>query len=228
MLLFQAWDINPISLNFFPSVCTFHLYSHKGAEFRVRLPPLNPLNLFSLLLVKIKAWGWIPPFSFLPISHSRFCKLYWSGSRYFGKDTSIPATLSPNLHIHSYFWFRSQREDASAVGPTFLSSYFPLTSFCNLYWSGSRYFSKDTSTPTTLSLNPASNFAFKSHLKAIQTKPRRLKQRKIFDTLLEALCWILQNNYAIPYLILLLEDFLIISPSRFPPAAIHRPKSLLS
>ncbi|XDV33697.1 hypothetical protein PO909_004007, partial [Leuciscus waleckii] len=41
---------------------------------------------------------------------------------------------------------------------------------------------------------------------------------KIFDMLSEALCWILQNNYAIPYLIHLLDDFLVISPSNFPPA----------
>ncbi len=41
---------------------------------------------------------------------------------------------------------------------------------------------------------------------------------KIFDMLSEALCWILQNNYAIPYLIHLLDDFLVISPSHFPAA----------
>ncbi len=41
---------------------------------------------------------------------------------------------------------------------------------------------------------------------------------KIFDMLSEALCWILQNNHAIPYLIHLLDDFLVISPSHFPAA----------
>ncbi len=35
---------------------------------------------------------------------------------------------------------------------------------------------------------------------------------KIFDMLSEALCWILQNNHAIPYLIHLLDDF----PRHFP------------
>ncbi len=30
----------------------------------------------------------------------------------------------------------------------------------------------------------------------------------------EAICWILSNNYAIPHLIHLLDDFLIISPPR--------------
>ncbi len=35
---------------------------------------------------------------------------------------------------------------------------------------------------------------------------------KIFDMLSEAICWILSNNYDIPYLVYLLDDFLIISP----------------
>lgn len=42
---------------------------------------------------------------------------------------------------------------------------------------------------------------------------------KIFDMLSEAICWILSNNYAIPYLIHLLDDFLIISPPESIPAA---------
>ncbi|XP_073707221.1 uncharacterized protein [Garra rufa] len=42
---------------------------------------------------------------------------------------------------------------------------------------------------------------------------------KIFDTLSEAICWILSNNYNIPYLIHLLDDFLIISPADSVPAA---------
>ncbi|XP_067300888.1 uncharacterized protein [Pseudorasbora parva] len=42
---------------------------------------------------------------------------------------------------------------------------------------------------------------------------------KIFDMLSEALCWILQNNHAVPYLVHLLDDFLTVSPSFFPPAA---------
>ncbi|XP_057175508.1 uncharacterized protein LOC130545160 [Triplophysa rosa] len=41
---------------------------------------------------------------------------------------------------------------------------------------------------------------------------------KIFDMLSEAICWILSNNYAIPYLIHLLDDFLIISPPESVPA----------
>ncbi|XP_056104363.1 uncharacterized protein LOC130083381 [Rhinichthys klamathensis goyatoka] len=42
---------------------------------------------------------------------------------------------------------------------------------------------------------------------------------KIFDMLSEAICWILSNNYAIPHLIHLLDDFLIISPPGAIPAA---------
>ncbi|KAI2645934.1 Pro-Pol polyprotein [Labeo rohita] len=42
---------------------------------------------------------------------------------------------------------------------------------------------------------------------------------KISDTLSEAICWILSNNYDIPYLIRLLDDFLIISPPNSVPAA---------
>ncbi len=42
---------------------------------------------------------------------------------------------------------------------------------------------------------------------------------KIFDMLSEAVCWILSNNYAIPHLIHLLDDFLIISPPDAIPAA---------
>jgi hypothetical protein len=42
---------------------------------------------------------------------------------------------------------------------------------------------------------------------------------KIFDMLSEAICWILSNNYSIPYLIHLLDDFLIISPPDAIPAA---------
>ncbi len=39
----------------------------------------------------------------------------------------------------------------------------------------------------------------------------------------EALCWILQNNYTVPYLVHLLDDFLNITPNHFPPA-IHLAK----
>ncbi len=46
---------------------------------------------------------------------------------------------------------------------------------------------------------------------------------KMFDTLSEVLCWILQNNYAVPYLVHLLDDFLTITPNNFPPA-IHLAK----
>ncbi|RXN34492.1 poly [Labeo rohita] len=42
---------------------------------------------------------------------------------------------------------------------------------------------------------------------------------KIFDTLSEAICWILFNNYTIPYLIHLQDDFLIVSPPDSVPAA---------
>ncbi|XP_056124427.1 uncharacterized protein LOC130102426 [Rhinichthys klamathensis goyatoka] len=42
---------------------------------------------------------------------------------------------------------------------------------------------------------------------------------KIFDTLSEAICWILSNNYAIPHLLHLLDDFLIISPHDTVPEA---------
>ncbi len=44
---------------------------------------------------------------------------------------------------------------------------------------------------------------------------------KIFDMLSEAICWILSNNYAIPHLIHLLDDFLIISPPRRHPSRPH-------
>ncbi|KAI2647038.1 Pro-Pol polyprotein [Labeo rohita] len=42
---------------------------------------------------------------------------------------------------------------------------------------------------------------------------------KIFDTFSEAICWILSNNYNIPYLVHLLDNFLIISPPDSVPAA---------
>ncbi|XP_073685315.1 uncharacterized protein [Garra rufa] len=42
---------------------------------------------------------------------------------------------------------------------------------------------------------------------------------KIFNMLSEAVCWILSNNYAIPHLIHLLDDFLVISPPDAIPAA---------
>ncbi len=42
---------------------------------------------------------------------------------------------------------------------------------------------------------------------------------KIFDMLSEAVCWILSNNYAIPHLVHLLDDFLIISSPNAIPAA---------
>ncbi|KAL2080909.1 hypothetical protein ACEWY4_022762 [Coilia grayii] len=41
---------------------------------------------------------------------------------------------------------------------------------------------------------------------------------KIFDTLSEALCWILQNNYNIKLLVHLLDDFLAVTPSSAPPS----------
>ncbi len=41
---------------------------------------------------------------------------------------------------------------------------------------------------------------------------------KMFDMLSEAICWILSNNNAIPHLIHLLDDFLIISPPDAIPA----------
>lgn len=42
---------------------------------------------------------------------------------------------------------------------------------------------------------------------------------KIFNTLSEVLCWILSNNYAIPFLVHLLEDFISISPSTCSPCS---------
>ena len=41
---------------------------------------------------------------------------------------------------------------------------------------------------------------------------------KIFNSLSEALCWILTNNHAIPHLVHLLDDFLIVEPPSPPPA----------
>lgn len=41
---------------------------------------------------------------------------------------------------------------------------------------------------------------------------------QIFDMLLEAICWILSNSYAIPYLIHLLDSFLIMSIANSVPA----------
>ncbi|XP_051994017.1 uncharacterized protein LOC127651992 [Xyrauchen texanus] len=40
---------------------------------------------------------------------------------------------------------------------------------------------------------------------------------KIFDSLSEGLCWILINNYKLPYVLHLLDDFLIITPPSAPP-----------
>ncbi|XP_065145726.1 uncharacterized protein [Paramisgurnus dabryanus] len=40
---------------------------------------------------------------------------------------------------------------------------------------------------------------------------------KIFDSLSEALCWILTNNHKLPYVLHLLDDFLIITPTSSPP-----------
>ncbi|XP_049902504.1 uncharacterized protein LOC126391655 [Epinephelus moara] len=40
---------------------------------------------------------------------------------------------------------------------------------------------------------------------------------KIFDSLSEALCWILSNNYRLPYVLHLLDDFLVVTPSSSPP-----------
>ena len=41
---------------------------------------------------------------------------------------------------------------------------------------------------------------------------------KLFDNLSELLCWILLNNYRIPFLVHLLDDFLTIDPPTSPPA----------
>nr|XP_033936284.1 uncharacterized protein LOC117444996 [Pseudochaenichthys georgianus] len=40
---------------------------------------------------------------------------------------------------------------------------------------------------------------------------------KIFDSLSEALCWILTNNHRLPYVLHLLDDFLIVTPPSSPP-----------
>ncbi|XP_049894744.1 uncharacterized protein LOC126386432 [Epinephelus moara] len=40
---------------------------------------------------------------------------------------------------------------------------------------------------------------------------------KIFDSLSEALCWILTNNHRFPYILHLLNDFLVVSPPSSPP-----------
>ena len=39
---------------------------------------------------------------------------------------------------------------------------------------------------------------------------------KIFDSLSEALCWILLNKYRLPYIVHLLDDFLTVTPSSSP------------
>ncbi|XP_030292106.1 uncharacterized protein LOC115592964 [Sparus aurata] len=41
---------------------------------------------------------------------------------------------------------------------------------------------------------------------------------KIFDSLSEALCWILLNNHHLPYVVHLLDDFLTVTPPSSPPA----------
>ncbi|XP_027136074.1 uncharacterized protein LOC113746034 [Larimichthys crocea] len=41
---------------------------------------------------------------------------------------------------------------------------------------------------------------------------------KIFDSLSEALCWILINNHKLPYVIHLLDDFLTVTPPSLPPS----------
>ncbi|XP_042251963.1 uncharacterized protein LOC121886109 [Thunnus maccoyii] len=41
---------------------------------------------------------------------------------------------------------------------------------------------------------------------------------KIFDSLSEALCWIRSNNYKLPYVIHLLDDFLTVTPPSSPPS----------
>ncbi|XP_058876991.1 uncharacterized protein LOC131731955 [Acipenser ruthenus] len=52
---------------------------------------------------------------------------------------------------------------------------------------------------------------------------------KIFDSLSEALCWILLNSYHVPFLLHLMDDFLLISPPSDPPAqAINHLKTLFS
>ncbi|XP_034784462.1 uncharacterized protein LOC117409148 [Acipenser ruthenus] len=52
---------------------------------------------------------------------------------------------------------------------------------------------------------------------------------KIFDSLSEALCWILLNSYHVPFLLHLMDDFLLISPPSDPPAqAINQLKTLFS
>ena len=40
---------------------------------------------------------------------------------------------------------------------------------------------------------------------------------KIFDSLSEALCWILTNNHRLPYILHLLDDFLVVTPPSSPP-----------
>lgn len=40
---------------------------------------------------------------------------------------------------------------------------------------------------------------------------------KIFDSLSEALCWILINNHRLPYVLHLLDNFLIVTPASAPP-----------
>ncbi|XP_033467933.2 uncharacterized protein LOC117247462 [Epinephelus lanceolatus] len=40
---------------------------------------------------------------------------------------------------------------------------------------------------------------------------------KIFDSLSEVLCWILSNNYRLPYVLHLLDDFLVLTPPSSPP-----------
>ncbi len=47
---------------------------------------------------------------------------------------------------------------------------------------------------------------------------------KIFNTLSDALCWLLINTYKLPYVIHLLDDFLIVSPPSSPPC--HGPHTL--
>ncbi|XP_071781595.2 uncharacterized protein LOC139931867 [Centroberyx gerrardi] len=40
---------------------------------------------------------------------------------------------------------------------------------------------------------------------------------RIFDSLSEALCWILTNNHRLPYILHLLDDFLVVTPPASPP-----------
>ncbi|XP_029904174.1 uncharacterized protein LOC115356996 [Myripristis murdjan] len=180
----------------------------------------EPATVDKLLAKEVSDGFMIGPFSSPPFPIHRISPLGIATRKYSGKkrliiDLSSPhGTATPSIN-------------SLIPSPDFSMHYSTITHATNLIRRAGRgaWLAKAdiTSAFKVLPIRPDHWGFFGVHWKGRYYFAVRLtfgckSSPKIFDSLSEALCWILLNNYKLPYVIHLLDDFLTVTPPASPPS----------